>query len=345
MSEGIKSVSGVAKKTELAYFLPMAKIANRMSRRIVVFVYEGAQPIDVSGPLQTFDTASEEASGNDYRCCVVSVDGGPVRLQSGMTVLAEPLPKGARFDTLVIPGGPGVHAARKSLEIVRHVRELAKLADRVCSVCTGAFLLAQAGLLEGRKATTHWRACATLSREFPGVQVQPDPIWVRDEQIWTSAGVTAGIDLALAMVEADFGSALATRTARRLVVYMHRSGGQAQFSTPLALQTADSFGPLFDWLDKNLHRSLKITDLADEVGMSPRTFMRHFTDKIGMTPGKALEGLRLERAQSLLTTTTFSIAEVARRAGFGREERLRNAFVRRFSIGPTQWRQRFTENT
>jgi transcriptional regulator GlxA family with amidase domain len=335
----------LAKKTEVAYFLPMTEFSQLSPRHIVIFVYEGAQPIDVSGPLQTFDTASEEAAGNYYRCSIVSVDGGPVRLQSGMTVLTDPLPKAVRFDTLVIPGGPGVHATRKSPEVVRRVRHLAEHAERVCSVCTGAFLLAQAGLLEGRKAATHWRACAELSREFPGIEVQPDPIWVKDGRIWTSAGVTAGIDLALAVVETDLGSVLATRTARRLVVYMQRSGGQAQFSMPLALQTADQFGPLFDWLNKNLHKTLKVTDLADEAGMSPRTFIRHFTDKMGTTPAKALEGLRLERAQSLLTATTLSLSEVARRTGFGREERLRNAFVRQFAIGPAQWRQRFTKKT
>lgn len=321
----------------------MAKIAETTPRHIVIFVYEGAQPIDVSGPLQAFDTASEEATGACYRCTIASVDGGPVRLQSGMTVLTERLADSERFNTLLIPGGPGVHAARKSSGMVRYVKALAERAERVCSVCTGAFLLAQTGLLEGRKAATHWRACAELSKEFPGIQVQPDPIWVRDERIWTSAGVTAGIDLALAMVEADLGNALATRTARRMVVYMRRSGGQAQFSTPLALQNANSFGPLFDWLDKNLHKSIKVTDLADEAGMSPRSFIRHFTEKIGMTPGKALEGLRLERAQSLLTATTLSLSEVARRTGFGREERLRNAFVRQFAIGPAQWRERFSE--
>ncbi|WP_414449698.1 GlxA family transcriptional regulator [Burkholderia sp. 22PA0099] len=320
----------------------MPALASPPPRRIVIFVFDGAQPIDVSGPLQTFDTASEEAMVERYRCSVVSEDGGPRRLQGGMTVLTEPPPDG-RFDTLVIPGGPGVHAARKSPEIVRQVRALAERAERVCSVCTGAFLLAEAGLLAGRKAATHWRACAALAREFPSVEVQPDPIWVRDGRVWTSAGVTAGIDLALAMVEADFGNALAALAARRLVVYMRRSGGQAQFSTPLALQTADGFGTLFDWLGKNLHRPLKVTDLADEAGMSPRTFIRHFTEKIGMPPGKALQGLRLERAQSLLTSTTYSLSEVARRTGFGREERLRNAFVRQFAIGPTQWRQRFSE--
>jgi transcriptional regulator GlxA family with amidase domain len=320
----------------------MPSHAPSLPRRIVILVFDGAQPIDVSGPLQTFETASEEAMGERYRCSVISDDGGPRRLQGGMTVLTEP-PPGERFDTLVIPGGPGVQAARQSPEIIRLIGELAARAERVCSVCTGAFLLAEAGLLAGRKAATHWRACAALAREFPSVQVQPDPIWVRDGRIWTSAGVTAGIDLALAMVEADFGSALAARAARRLVVYMRRSGGQAQFSTPLALQTADGFGTLFDWLGKNLHRPLKVNDLADEAGLSPRTFIRHFTEKTGMPPGKALQGLRLERAQSLLTSTTYSLSEVARRSGFGREERLRNAFVRQFSIGPAQWRQRFGE--
>ncbi|MGF6774038.1 transcriptional regulator GlxA family with amidase domain [Paraburkholderia sp. GAS199] len=314
-----------------------------VTRRVLIFVYEGAQPIDVSGPLQTFDTAGELAIGERYECRVVSSEGGAVRLQSGLTVLTQSPPARARFDTLVIPGGPGVHAARRSPDIVRQVADLARRAERVCSVCTGAFLLAQTGLLNGRKAATHWRACAALSREFPEVHVQPDPIWVQDGRVWTSAGVTAGIDLALAMVEADLGSAVAAQIARRLVVYMRRAGGQAQFSTPLALQSADSFGPLFDWLDRNLHRSLKVTDLADEAGMSPRTFIRHFTDRIGMTPGKALEGLRLERAQSLLSGTSMSLSEVARRAGFGREERLRNAFVRQFAVGPAQWRQSFGE--
>ncbi len=322
----------------------MTMIANRTARRIVIYVFDGAQPIDVSGPLQTFDTASEEASGaGGYQCRLVSVGGGAIRLQGGMTVLTECLPKDAQIDTLVVPGGPGVHVARQSSEIVRHVADLARRAGRICSVCTGAFLLAQAGLLEGRKAATHWRACGQLAREFPGVRVEPDPIWVRDGSVWSSAGVSAGIDVALAMVEADLGSAIAGRTARRLVVYMRRSGGQAQFSTPLTLQSVDGFGPLFEWLNKNLHRSLKVADLADEAGMSQRTFIRHFTEKIGMTPGKALEGLRIERAQALLTSTSLSLSEVARRTGLGREERLRNVFVRNFAVGPTQWRQRFNE--
>ena len=205
-------------------------------------------------------------------------------------------------------------------------------------------LLAQAGLLDGLNAATHWRSCAALAKEFPNVSVQPDPIWIKQDRVWTSAGVTAGIDLSLALVETDLGSALAAKTARRLVVYMRRAGGQDQFSTPLALQTADGFGPLFDWLDQNLHKPVKVTDLADQANMSARSFARHFTEKLGITPAKAVEGLRLERAQSLLSTTTLSLSDIARRTGFGREERLREVFERCFSIGPTQWRARFSKS-
>lgn len=327
-----------------AYFLPMHKLSSSTSRKVVIFVYEDAQPIDISGPLQAFATADEELGGNGYLCSIVSLQGGPIRLHGGMTVLAAPLSECGPLHTLIVPGGPGVHTARHVQKIVNAVIELARNAERICSVCTGAFLLAQAGLLDGLNAATHWRACDELSREFPKVQVQPDPIWVQHGRVWTSAGVTAGIDLALAIIEADVGAPLATRTARRLVVYMRRPGGQRQFSTPLALQTKDGFGELFEWIDKNLHRSIKVTDLADVAGMSTRTFARHFVDRLGLTPAKALEGIRLERAQSLLATTKMSLSDIARRLGFGREERLRNAFERHLSITPSEWRARFSEN-
>ena len=316
---------------------------SQPERHIAIFLYDGAQPIDVAGPMQTFDTANEEAGGSAYKCRAVSYRGGSIRLQGGLSVLTEPV-RYRSIDTLFIPGGPGVHRARKSAEIMLSVTRLAALSGRICSVCTGAFLLAQAGLLDGLNAATHWRSCAALAKEFPNVRVQPDPIWIKQDRVWTSAGVTAGIDLSLALVESDLGSALAAKTARRLVVYMRRAGGQDQFSTPLALQTADGFGPLFDWLDQNLHKSIKVTDLAAQANMSGRSFARHFTEKLGMTPAKAVEGLRLERAQSLLSTTTLSLSDVARRTGFGREERLREVFERRFSIGPTQWRARFSES-
>ncbi|WP_347557432.1 helix-turn-helix domain-containing protein [Robbsia sp. KACC 23696] len=311
-------------------------------RHIAIFVYAGAQPIDIAGPLQTFETANKEAGGEAYRCSVLSQHGGPIRLEGGLTVMTETAADDCVIDTLLIPGGPGVHPARLAPEIVLNIAQLAQRAQRVCSVCTGAYLLAQAGLLDDLDIATHWRSCAALAKEFPRVRVKPDPIWIRQGRIWTSAGVTAGIDLSLAMVESDLGSAVAARTARLLVVYMRRPGGQEQFSMPLAMQAADSFGPLFDWLDANLHRSIKVDDLAEQANMSPRTFARRFNEKLGMTPAKAIEGLRLERAQSLLSTTSLSLSEIARRTGFGRETRLREVFERRLTLGPSQWRARFT---
>ena len=332
--------SGLAKKQKKAYFLPMITLPAS-PRRIVFFVYDGAQPIDVAGPLQTFETADKEVGGQTYRCSVVSHQGGPVRLEGGLSVLTEPADAWADIDTLVIPGGPGVHAARRKPEVVANIARLVARANRVCSVCTGAFLLAQAGVLDALDAATHWRSCAALAREFPRVRVRPDPIWIQQGRIWTSAGVTAGIDVSLALVEADLGNTVAARTARILVVYMRRAGGQEQFSTPLALQSAEGFDGLFAWLDKHLHQAINVGDLAAQANMSPRTFARRFSEKLGMTPAKVIEGLRVERAQSLLSTTTLPLSQIARRAGFGREARLREVFERRLQVSPAQWRARF----
>ncbi|HEY4250058.1 MAG TPA: helix-turn-helix domain-containing protein [Roseomonas sp.] len=310
-----------------------------MPREVLFLIYPGAQPIDLSGPFQAFTTADEEAGGGHYRLTVAAVEPGLVPLEGGLPVQAAAVPA-AIPDTLLIPGGPGVHAVRQSAALLAAIRAKAA-ARRVCSICTGAFLLAEAGLLEGRMATTHWRSCARLAVEFPGIRVTAEPIWVRDDAVWTSAGVTAGIDLALALIQADLGAPLAAQVARRLVVYMRRPGGQAQFSAPLAMQESDSFAPLLAWAVENLHRPLGAEALAEQAGMTPRSFHRHFLARTGTTPAKAVERLRLDRACALMETTRMSNAAVARGVGFGTEERMRRAFARAFGLGPGEWRARF----
>jgi transcriptional regulator GlxA family with amidase domain len=307
---------------------------------ILILAYEGAQPIDVAGPLQAFATANEVAGREAYQVKVAARRGGTLSLAGGLRVLAEKL-SSPRADTLIVPGGPGVHTARRDRSQVAAVRTSARRARRICSVCTGAFLLAEAGLLDHRKAVTHWRSCARLAAEYPNIHVQTDPIWVRDGQIWTSAGVTAGIDLTLALIEEDLGATVALQVARRLVVYMRRPGGQAQHSAPLALQSADAFGPLMEWVVANLHRRLKVEQLADRAGMAPRSFHRAFLARTRLTPAKAVERLRLDQARTLIETTNLSLVTIAARVGFGSEERLRRSFGRALGVAPSQYRERF----
>jgi transcriptional regulator GlxA family with amidase domain len=309
-------------------------------REILILAYDGAQPIDIAGPLQAFATANEAAGREAYRIAVAAVGGDTLGLAGGLRIVAQKPPR-RPIDTLIVPGGPGVDAARRDPAQVAAVRGLARRARRLCSVCTGAFLLAEAGLLAKRKAVTHWRSCARLAAEYPDIRVQTDPIWVRDGRTWTSAGVTAGIDLTLALIEDDLGAPVALQVARRLVVYMRRPGGQAQHSAPLALQAADAFGPLLEWVLANLHRTLTVEQLAERSGMAPRSFHRHFLARTRVTPAKAVERLRLDQARMLIETTRLSLLAVASRVGFGSEERLRRSFQRTLGVAPREYRERF----
>ncbi len=312
-----------------------------MKRTILFLIYEGVQPIDVAGPLQAFATADEEAGGTSYRIVVSSIYPGLVPFAGGLQVMSVPLPRGP-IHTLLIPGGPGVHMVRKDPNLLAAVQLLSVRAERTCSVCTGAFLLASAGLLEGRKAVTHWRACAQLATEFPGIEVQDDPIWVCDKTVWTSAGVTAGIDLALALIQNDLGVAIALRVARRLVIPIRRAGGQSQHSETLALQSDHQFGPLLEWIAANLSLPLTTERLADRAGMAPRSFHRHFLASTGHTPADMVERLRLDRARLLLEVAHLPLDVVAARSGFGTAERLRRAFKRRFNITTRDYERRLT---
>jgi transcriptional regulator GlxA family with amidase domain len=244
------------------------------------------------------------------------------------------------IDTLVVAGGPGVDAAANHEPLIGWLKQRAPHARRVCAVCTGAFLLARAGLLDGRRATTHWERCAALRRRYPMIDVDPDPIFVRDGNVYTSAGVTAGIDLALALVEEDLGSGAALKVARTLVLFVRRPGGQPQFSTGLAGQEAEQSGirALQGWIADHLDQDLSVATLAARVHMSPRNFARVFCRSVGVSPGAYVQALRLERARMLLETTDLRLNELARRCGFRSVGALRRAFAANLRVSPTEYR-------
>jgi transcriptional regulator GlxA family with amidase domain len=321
-------------------------IPPRPPRQVEVLAFAAVQLLDVAGPLQVFASANERAAERGepplYEVQVVAPDA-EVGATAGLVFSAHPLPaREAGVDTLVIAGGQGVKRAAQDPELVHWLKGRADHARRVASVCTGAFLLGAAGLLDDRRAVTHWEYCPELQRRYPRCQVDPDPIFVEDHGVWTSAGVTAGIDLALALVEEDHGRALALAVARHLVVFLKRPGGQAQFSETLALQSADDrFAALHAWIAGRLDAPLTLARLAQEAGMSERSFARRYREATGLTPGRAVERLRVEAARQLLIETALPFKRIAARCGFGTEETMRRSFLRVQGVGPQAYRARF----
>lgn len=316
-------------------------------RVVEVLAFPGVQLLDVTGPVQVFDFANDlilkDQGAPAYRVKLVTQGGQGVSSSAGVRLTAEPLSKQREaLDTLLVAGGPGVETAAADPALVAWLRQRAQKARRVASVCTGAFLLAAAGLLDGRRAVTHWKDCARLAERFPAVRVEPDPIFVRDGEVWTSAGVTAGIDLALALVEEDFGRAVALAVARYMVVFLKRPGGQAQFSAALALQAADDrFGTLHDWINAHISGDLSLSVLADQAGMSERSFSRHYAQATGQTPARAIEKLRVDAARRLLSESRMPVKRIAQRSGFGSEETMRRSFLRLLAVTPQDYRARF----
>ncbi|WP_425623833.1 GlxA family transcriptional regulator [Agrobacterium radiobacter] len=316
-----------------------------MLRQIEILVFPDAQVLDATGPAQVFASAnrlSRATADGPYEVALVSEET-QVTCNSGIKLLCQTLPTGKPApDTAIVAGGSGVNAACNRPALIEWVHDRApRGVRRMASVCSGAFLLAEAGLLDGRRAVTHWRRCDEFAKRFPKVRLERDPIFLRDGSIWTSAGVTAGIDLALAMVEEDHGRALALAVARELVVFLKRPGGQSQFSVPLGLQTVDDrFAELHAWIAANLARPVTLETLADQAGMSCRSFVRHYRQRTGRTPAEAVEMIRLERAQGLLETDT-PVATTARKCGFGSPETMRRLFLRRLGVGPKEWQERF----
>jgi transcriptional regulator GlxA family with amidase domain len=314
-------------------------------RRVVVVVYPDIQSLDVSGPVEVFSVADRQARTHNYRFELVGPTREPVRASSGLTLHVDAAIGDVRgpIDTLIVAGGEGVAAALGDDRLVRGVRRLAARARRVTSVCSGAFLLAEAGLLDGRRATTHWSVCDTLAERYPLVRVDPDPIFVRDGNVATSAGVTAGMDLALALLEEDLGRDAALGAARQLVMFVRRPGTQSQFSAQLAGQLAER-DPLRDaqqYIAERPDADLSVSALARRVGMSERNFARCFRDEVGMTPARYVEQARVETARRLLEETEEGINAVARRCGFGTAETMRRTFLRHVRTNPNDYRRRF----
>jgi len=319
------------------------------ARRIVALIFPEFQSLDLSGPIEILQRASlvarERGRGVAYSLTLVSKHKGPVRASAGIDVIATRTLAAERgpLDTLLVVGGPGVSDAARDPAYVQFVERCARRARRVGSVCTGAFVLGAAGLLDGRRATTHWANASELARYFPHAEVDADAIYTSDGPIHTSAGITAGMDLALAWVEADLGRDVALSVARHLVMYVQRSGGQSQFSPQLRTQTA-SHEPLRrvqGFVLDNLTEDLSIAALARRAGMSPRNFARLFRREVGVTPAVFVEHARVDVARRLLEQTTLGLDDVAEQAGFGRVETLRRAFARTLSLNASEYRKRF----
>ncbi|KUO06335.1 GlxA family transcriptional regulator [Streptomyces caeruleatus] len=310
-------------------------------RTVLLVLFDGVQSLDVTGPLEVFAGAEKHRPGT-YRIRTASLDGGPVRASSGLTVVPdEALADVSDPHTLLVPGGEGTRAPRP--ELVEWLRAHGPRAERLVSVCTGAILLAGAGLLDGRRATTHWAYCDKLARDHPEVQVDPDPIFVRDGRVATSAGVTSGIDLALALVEEDLGRDVALGIARHLVVFLRRPGNQAQFSAQLAAQTArrEPLREVQRWITEHPDTDLSVESLATRASLSPRHFARAFQAETGMTPGRYVDRVRLEHARRLLEDTTDGVEEISRASGYGTPEAMRRAFVKSLGAAPAEYRRRF----
>jgi transcriptional regulator GlxA family with amidase domain len=310
-------------------------------RTIGVLIVPDFQLLDAAGPISAFDAASREMPAPAYRVRVFAPPpAGAVASIAGVALVAEPLALSPPLDTLLVVGGPGARIATPDQQILAWLQAAAGSARRVASVCTGAYLLAAAGLLDGHRATTHWRYATAFARQFPQVRVEPDRIFVQDGKVWSSAGITAGIDLALALIGEDLGEAAAKRTAQQLVVHYRRPGGQSQFSALLDLGRPDGrFTGLLAWARERLQESLPVERLADRAAMSPRHFSRAFAAESGATPAKAIERLRLEAARVHVENGSEPIDRVADITGFGDPERMRRAFIRAFGQPPQALRR------
>jgi transcriptional regulator GlxA family with amidase domain len=316
-------------------------------RHIVIVAFDGLQPLDAVGPHEVFAGAGRAAASlgrpGGYRVTVASAGGGGVRAESSLVLGTSPLPESERIDTLVLAGGSGAEAAARDETLVSWIRRAAPRSRRVATVCSGAFLGAAAGLLQGRRVTTHWARASQLAEAYPGLCVDPDPIYIRDGKYWSSAGVTAGIDLSLALVQEDLGVDVAQTVARWLVMFLHRPGGQTQFASPVWVPRAErstirAVQTLVEAAPGGDHR---LPALAAAAAMSVRHFTRVFTAEVGETPSRFVERTRLEAARRELEETSDTLDVVAAHSGLGSAETLRRVFRRHLGVAPDAYRRRF----
>ncbi|NJN46926.1 MAG: helix-turn-helix domain-containing protein [Candidatus Competibacteraceae bacterium] len=325
------------------------------TKRIALLAFPGANSLDVVGPLQVFASASrymrlymaadDPAPRIAYVTEIVGPQAGPIEMSAGFDMVAR---RGIKHvstgvDTLLVAGGDGAAAVAENVQILAWLRHMTSRVRRIGSICTGAFILAAAGLLDGRRATTHWRQCSNLAASYPAITVEPDALHVRDGPCYTSAGVTAGMDLALALLEEDCGRGIALATAREIVAFLKRPGGQSQFSAHLKAQVTEK-RPLYglqEWILNNLSEDLSVEILAERAVMSPRNFARVFARETGTTPAKFVEHARLDAARRILEDSAAPLTAIAERCGFGHPENLRRAFQRHLNVAPQDYRQRF----
>ena len=319
------------------------RTAARTSRRVVFAVFDGFELLDLSGPASVFSTVDELLGDSVYPTRLVSSAGGAVRCWSGFELVTEPIEdlEPEAGDTVLVVGGfdKAVRAACKDERLLRALARVAPAVARIGSVCSGTFVLGRAGLVDGRTVTTHWEACDHLARAFPAARVESDALYVNDGRLWTSAGVSSGIDMALAMVEEDLGAAMKGRVAKMLVVYAHRPGHQAQFSALLdaQLRAGERFADVAGWIETHLDRPIRVEDLARVARMSERTFARRFATAVGTTPARFVEAVRLERARALLEADR-PVKAVAIEVGYRSEAAFRSAFEKRYGIAPSMHR-------
>lgn len=324
----------------------------KCQRKVAIAAYEGAELLDVTGPIEVFNMLNrclgeKDPAAAGYEILLLAAQPGPFATSSGIRLVAERAwsEAGDQLDTVIVVGSPDapLENAMRNAELLAWLQQAGKRARRLVSVCTGAFLLAEAGLLNGKRATTHWLDLDRLRREYPEVVVENDAIYTRDGSIATSAGVTAGMDLALALVEEDFGRMTALAVARRLVMFLKRPGGQAQFSTQLRAQMVEGgqLASLLGWLRDKPCRKVTVEELADRAAMSPRNFARVFLRETGKTPARYLDQLRLERSIALLEESTLPLERVALESGFTCAEQMRRVFIREVGVTPLAYRTRF----
>ncbi len=320
-------------------------------KRVVIVIYPGVTLLDATGPAQVFASANNadpvHSSAPHYDVILASPSGGQIATDTGITVGTQSLEQADLhpIDTLIIAGGDGIFDLIEEQTLVDWLSARHNACRRIASTCMGAFLTAKAGLLDGKAATTHWRYVAELQRRHPDVDVKCDPLFLKHGKIWSSAGVTAGIDLAIAMVEEDHGHEVAMQVAQSLVVFFKRPGGQSQFSNVLRAQQSDrdgTFSDLHAWIAANLQGSLSVEALARQAGMSARTFARRYRDRTGVTPARSVEMQRVDAAKRMLENGSNALAEIAAAVGLGDEQRLRRAFMRHVGTPPVEYRRKFT---